>query len=269
MIRPSVRIARVPLEASHLVKHEQQGGRLRIGETYTRRKGRQLLSPCHPRKFCRGNSCSDVGAWHFVSDYRHTRIEETHSRYSFHRVYIVKKLRAVSYFRVWRERVIHIFLVCQLPTDAADLLGANFLEEAAAIVRFERCELLIPEGRHFLQARDDALEERTAFAVFTKSEEESSPQPLHQGPRQSVEQIQTNPPPEAASNELRSWLVKASENIVLAPHCRQVVEGRLELKDEQCLPPLVIVEPFQIPIQGIFPARALSRIESSAPQFPS
>jgi hypothetical protein len=60
--------------------------------------------------------------------------------------------------------------------------------------------------------------------------------------------------------------MKASENIILAPRCRQVVQGRLELESEQSLPPLVIVEPVQIPIEGIFTALALTRVEPSARQ---
>ena len=54
------------------------------------------------------------------------------------------------------------------------------------------------------------------------------------------------------------------ENIVLAPRCRQGLQGRLELESEQSLPILVIVEPIQILIERIFPARALTRIEPSA-----
>jgi hypothetical protein len=42
----------------------------------------------------------------------------------------------------------HTFLVCQLPTDAAGLIGADFLGEAGAIVSFDSCELLIPHGRY-------------------------------------------------------------------------------------------------------------------------
>ena len=40
--------------------------------------------------------------------------------------------------------------------------------------------------------------------------------------------------------------------------------GRLESEKEQSLPPLVCVEPAHIPIEGILPARALSRVESKA-----
>ena len=40
--------------------------------------------------------------------------------------------------------------------------------------------------------------------------------------------------------------------------------GRLEYEKEQSLSSLVCVEPAQIPIEGILPARALSRVESNA-----
>ena len=159
----------------------------------------------------------------------------------------------------------HTILVCQLPTDAAGLIGADFLEVAGAIVNFESCELLIPHGRYHPRARDDALDEHTALTVFTKGKEESSLQSLQPEAMQRIEQITDNPPREAPT-PLRSWLVKASENIVLAPHCRQVVQGRLELESEYSFPPLVIVEPAHIPIEGIFPDRALTRIEPSARQ---
>ena len=40
--------------------------------------------------------------------------------------------------------------------------------------------------------------------------------------------------------------------------------GRLESEKEHNIPPLVCVEPAQIPIEGILPARALSRVKSGA-----
>ena len=78
-----------------------------------------------------------------------------------------------------------------------------------------------------------------------------------------IEQITVNPPREA---QVRSWLVKASENIVLPPPCRQVVQGRLVLESEQCLPSLIVVGQAHITIEGISPARALTRNEPSARQ---
>jgi hypothetical protein len=66
--------------------------------------------------------------------------------------------------------------------------------------------------------------------------------------------------PEKITEQSRTWLVRAKENITVAPKCRHVVLGRIEC-EEQNLPPLICVEPAQISIQGILPARALSRVE--------
>jgi hypothetical protein len=44
------------------------------------------------------------------------------------------------------------------------------------------------------------------------------------------------------------------------------VTGKLETERGQELPPLVCVGPVQIPIEGIFPARALTRVNLNAHQ---
>jgi hypothetical protein len=77
------------------------------------------------------------------------------------------------------------------------------------------------------------------------------------------EQFPASPRHETHATQNNTWLVRATENIVVAPRCRQFVVGRLDSQEEQKLPPLVCVEPGVIPIEGIFPARVLSRVESS------
>ena len=72
----------------------------------------------------------------------------------------------------------------------------------------------------------------------------------------------SQPRSEVNNQQCESWLVKAAENITVAPKCQQIVMGWLEL-EEQKLPPLVLVEPAQVPIEGILPARGLSRVGSS------
>jgi len=42
-----------------------------------------------------------------------------------------------------------------------------------------------------------------------------------------------------------------------------VVIGKLELEQEQKPPPLVCIEPSHIPIEGVLPVRALTRVECS------
>ena len=43
----------------------------------------------------------------------------------------------------------------------------------------------------------------------------------------------------------------------------EVVIGKLDLEQEQEQPPLVCIEPAHIPIKGVLPARALTRVECS------
>ena len=86
--RPSVRNTRVrPETTSH---GKIPDGKLRIREMGRRRKGRQLLSPRHLRKCCRGQSSSNVvRTQHSISNYRHRRSnKETHSGYGIQRVHI-------------------------------------------------------------------------------------------------------------------------------------------------------------------------------------
>jgi hypothetical protein len=66
---------------------------------------------------------------------------------------------------------------------------------------------------------------------------------------------------ERNSNPVRAWLVKAKD-ITMAPR-NQVVIGKLELEQGQESPPLVCIEPAHIPIEGVLPARALTRVECS------
>jgi len=61
---------------------------------------------------------------------------------------------------------------------------------------------------------------------------------------------------------------EALENVVLAPRCKQLAVGRLETEKAQNLPTLVYVEPAQIPIEGIFPARTLSQVKPRTRQSP-
>ena len=155
--------------------------------------------------------------------------------------------------------------MCQLPTNAASLLGADFLEEAGAIISFESSKL-IRKRKSRTRKRDDATEERAALKSSRRVKTSASPKTLSRRQGKGMNRPQPTPRSEALTPQGRSWLVKANDNIVLAPRCRQVVQGRPEMEGEQNLPPLVVVEPVQIPIQAIFPARALTHIEPSARQ---
>jgi len=48
------------------------------------------------------------------------------------------------------------------------------------------------------------------------------------------------------------------------PRCQQIIVGRLNSDEKQNPPPLVCIEPAKIPIEGILPARGLSRDQTKA-----
>jgi len=73
-------------------------------------------------------------------------------------------------------------------------------------------------------------------------------------------QFSASPRPEDTARKSRSWLVKARENITIAPQCRQIVTAKLETEKNQEPPPLVCVEPAQIPIEGVLSARTVTRV---------
>ena len=154
----------------------------------------------------------------------------------------------------------HSFLVCLLPTDAAGLVGADFMEKTGATINFECSKVTLTSTNQAPQAHIATPTGQLALTVFPGSKDGRNPQTSKREAWRMDEQVPVSPRPEVNNQQCKSWLVKAAENITVAPKCRQIVMGRLELEEEQELPPLVLVEPAQVPIEGILPARGLSRV---------
>jgi hypothetical protein len=172
----------------------------------------------------------------------------------------VRGQQSVS-FTIGGREFTHEFLVCSLPADAAGLLGADFMDRAGVTIDFG-CGKMSLTGIGEAPRADELLpSRRAALTIFPEGKEGHSPQPCFKEARHKDEQfsarLQHEPPP--ARN--RTWLVKAKESISIAPRSHQIVTGWLESSKEQALPPLVCVEPTDVPIEGIFPARVLSRVE--------
>ena len=89
---------------------------------------------------------------------------------------------------------------------------------------------------------------------------------MRQTEKTKDERALESPKIEDPTSQSRTWLVMALENVVLAPRCKQVAFARQETEKAQNLPLLVYVELAQIPIEGIFPARTLSRVKPSTRQ---
>jgi hypothetical protein len=100
----------------------------------------------------------------------------------------------------------------------------------------------------------ESVSESAALAVFVQGKEGDSPQLFEREARKTDMQFPASSHHEPTTDQCRTWLVKAKENVTLAPRCRQIVTGILETGKGQKGPPLVCVEPAQIPIEGILPA---------------
>jgi len=96
-----------------------------------------------------------------------------------------------------------------------------------------------------------------------EGKEGHSPQPTRWEARGMDKQVAADSLREITSNPVRAWLVKAKDNITMAPRSQQVVIGKLELQQEQEPPHLVCIEPAHILIEEVLPARAITRIECS------
>jgi hypothetical protein len=99
--------------------------------------------------------------------------------------------------------------VCPLPTEAAGLLGTDFLEKASAVVSFESCELAFASDEREPPVRNDAPEERTALTVFAKGKEGHSPQPQEQEAKWRDDKGKASPRREAPTPQVRTWLCKS------------------------------------------------------------
>jgi len=173
----------------------------------------------------------------------------------------VKGRQTVS-LRLDGRKFDHTFLVCPLPTEAAWLLGTDFLEGKGVHINFENGKMSFNDTVKDDRASDDELRQRRALTVFTSGKEAHSPQPMQRTEGRKDERVLANPQSEKPTSHSKTWLVKAHENILLAPRCKQITMARLEMEDQN-LPPLVYVEPARIPIEGIFPSRTISRVNPS------
>ena len=64
--------------------------------------------------------------------------------------------------------------------------------------------------------------------------------------------------PEIELEDSDSWLVKTTQEIRIAPRVKQMVIARVDLSRRQEAPPLVWLEPAQLPNEGLLAARGLS-----------
>ena len=141
----------------------------------------------------------------------------------------------------------HLFLVCPLPTEAAGLLGTDFLTEIGAEINLEHGKMSLTFVNKAPRVFRVTRPKCASLNVFTEDTAGRSPQPMRREESRLEKQPSANFRPEATTQGSRSWLVSTTENIMVGSRCRQVAIGRLDIKRGQQPPSLVCLEPAIVP----------------------
>jgi hypothetical protein len=245
---PGVRYPRWKSAHSQKIKN---GKKLRRREMSTKCEGRQRLPPQLTGKCCQqerginkyGAGCPNDSSGNRretqKSNYRHGILRVDNQARS-----IARKDRGHKSVTSWRNRrgtrrgrtakltpcdsrievLSHVFNQ-PLPTEAAGLLGTDFLVRNGVIVDLDGDKLVLPEMAKTSERSGETSTKHAALTIFLNSKEGRSPQLSAEVGRQR----KVTSPPESSSTLDNSWIVKAAENVELAPRCRQVVPAKLEL----------------------------------------
>jgi hypothetical protein len=160
-----------------------------------------------------------IGKWHQSHYKENTWCDWGSPRY---------KGSTVGFFSLRRREYTHGFLLCPLPTEAAGLLGTDFLEKAGAKIDLECGTMSHTDIGRVPRAFGVPHAKHTALTVFAEGKAGRSPQLSQQETQRTDEQLSAGPRPEIITHQSRTWLVRATENIAVAPWCRQIVVGKLE-----------------------------------------
>jgi len=114
-------------------------------------------------------------------------------------------------------------------------------------------------------ANSELQGKRAALTVFSEVQVVRGMRPTGQEKPHLHEEHSEVPRFKTTTDCGRSWLVRTTEDFTVEPRCRQIATGRLEVEKGESLPSLVCVEPALIPIQGVLPARVLTRVETITP----
>jgi hypothetical protein len=82
----------------------------------------------------------------------------------------------------------------------------------------------------------------------------------------SEERLQS--PDSSLPTDTAEWLVKTTETVKLVLRARQLLVGSLEVPQSRENPPLVCIEPAQLPFEGVLLARGVPRSCTQQPEPP-
>jgi hypothetical protein len=126
------------------------------------------------------------------------------------------------------QKLDHSFLVCPLPTEVDGLLGTDFLDRTGAEMNFACGKLSLAGNCKTSPACNGMSADRAALTLFPEHQMGRKRQVAHPAEPHLDKQPLGNPFSTQTTQWSRSWLLRATENITLAPRCRQVVTARIE-----------------------------------------
>jgi len=138
----------------------------------------------------------------------------------------------------------------------------DFMEKIGATMDLEKGKMslvVISRGPKMVSVSPTR---QAALTVSPRGKEGHSPHLSQQVARDKDKNIRHSTNSETTTSQARSWLIKAIENTVIEPRCRQVVIGKLDTEKGESLPSLTCMEPAMVPIQGVHPARVLTRVQT-------
>jgi len=127
----------------------------------------------------------------------------------------VKGRQLVS-FRLGGRKFDHRFLVCPLPTQAAGLIGTDFLERTGAEINFECGRMALAGVGEAPVANSDSQGKRAALTVFSEVQVGRSIRPTGQEKLQLHEESSEVPRFEPTTDCGKSWRVRTTEDITVA-----------------------------------------------------
>ena len=163
-------------------------------------------------------------------------------------------------FKVKGELYSHGFCVCPLSTDADAVVGTDFLRVMNAKLDLDAEKLWLEKGmkvKHYRngwrrnESRGTAAS--AALSVFSATHghvKQKSCLISHKKKFEKQYDQKGVSNPEIKILESEPLLVKTTETIRIAPRVKQMIVGRVELPKSKQSPPLVCVEPAQLPVRG-------------------
>ena len=119
-------------------------------------------------------------------------------------------------FLLNKREYTHTFLVCSLPTG---LLDTDFLEKLGAVIDVESGKMSLSVIGRAPKEYSGSPAKYTAHTGFTGGKAGRSLLLSQQETRHIDEQLSAGLHSETITNSKKTWLVRAKENVVVAPRC--------------------------------------------------